>query len=259
MILVVDDDLTFVGFVCAAMEKLGVRTAVAPTGRDAMRHLAQAVPAGILLDLRLPDMDGLDLMRAIRGHNNAVPVAVVTGAASVPAAVEALQLGALDFLEKPVRLAQLSTAVSRLLSEGARQSQRLSTMVTGGTALVDQLVRCMIAVVSHDEDVPTVRAWCLLIGKSKSSLSALCALIGVAPKAALDLARLLRAISVMPSGDVCDALLAADPRTVKALLRRAGSGGERSLNQEDFLASQQLILDGHVIERLTRCLREHRA
>src|SRR5690606_19459361 len=58
-VLVVDDDPTFATFVCTIVEREGVRPEVSPTGADAMRRLARDEFGGVLLDLKLPDIDGL--------------------------------------------------------------------------------------------------------------------------------------------------------------------------------------------------------
>lgn len=121
-VLVVDDDLSFVTFVCAALEKLNVRPEVSPTGSDAVRQLASGRWSGVLLDLRLPDIDGLEILRSLRQRGDFVPVVVLTGAGSIPAAVEATKLGAVDFLEKPVRLPVLARAVEQLLTSASHGS-----------------------------------------------------------------------------------------------------------------------------------------
>jgi FixJ family two-component response regulator len=113
---VVDDDLSFVTIVCAALDRLGVRSDVAFTGADALRYLGHREASGVLLDLRLPDMDGLDVLREVRQRDNLVPVVVLTGAGIVPAAVEAMKLGAVDFVEKPLPLPALTQAVLALHS-----------------------------------------------------------------------------------------------------------------------------------------------
>lgn len=118
-LLVVDDDVSFVTFVCTALEKLGVAADVALSGNDAERRLESAHFAGVLLDLKLPDVPGLEVLRGLRNRGDLTPVVVLTGAGTVMDAVEAMKLGALEFLEKPVRMAELTSAVQLLLSAGS--------------------------------------------------------------------------------------------------------------------------------------------
>lgn len=250
-VLVVDDDLSFTAFMCAALEKLAVRPDVAYSGAEAMSRLRRHEYSGVLLDLKLPDIPGLDVLRAIRQGGDRVPVVVLTGSGSVPAAVEAMKLGALDFLEKPVRLTQLS-AIVQALSTAQPPGDR---PLPGREPLVDQLVRAMAVVANHSEDVPTVRQWCNVIGMSRSSLYALCELVRVVPKAALDLARLLRAARGSPALDLRDAFLVADPRTIDRLLRRAGGPVVDSAHSRaDVLENQHLITDRRVLDRLAHFL-----
>jgi len=115
-LLVVDDDLTFASFMVDMLKRLRVRAAVAFTGSDALRHLSRSDYRGVLLDLKLPDMSGLEVLRDLRARGHLVPVVIMTGDSSVPAAVEAMQLGALNFLEKPIMLGQLAAAVEALFS-----------------------------------------------------------------------------------------------------------------------------------------------
>lgn len=249
--LVVDDDMSFTAFICAALEKLAVRPDVAYSGAEALSRLRRHEYSGVLLDLKLPDIPGLDVLRAIRQRGDRVPVVVLTGAGSVPSAVEAMQLGAQNFLEKPVRLTQLSAIVQALsAAQPPRDRPRL-----GRESLVDQLVRAMVVVVNHSEDVATVRQWCNLVGRSRSSLYAMCELVGVVPKAALDLARLLRAARSSPALGLREAFLVADPRTIDRLLKRAGgSVVDSAHSQDDVLKNQRLMTDRQMLDRLARFL-----
>lgn len=125
-----------------------------------------------------------------------------------------------------------------------------------GQSPIDQVARAMVAVVKHAEDVPTIRVWCLIVGKSRSSLSALCALAGVAPKAALDLARLLRAVRCSPDQDLRAAFHVADPRTIERLLTRSGrQRGNFGQSLEGLLDEQRLIANRRVIAQLRAALR----
>lgn len=246
-LLVVDDDVSFVGFVTAALGKLEVRSEAALSGADALTRLARHQYSGVLLDLKLPDIPGIEVLRALRRVGDGVPVVVVTGAGNVPVAVEAMRLGALHFLEKPVRWSDLSAVVSAMRPTGPP--------VHRPTSIADDIARAMVVVVRHSTDVPTVQAWCKLVGRSRSSLYALCELVGVAPKAALDLARLLRASRALPGEGLHDVLLSADRRTVDRLCARAGGvQSVAALRREDLLKNQCLVTSDRVMESLARHL-----
>ena len=84
-------------------------------------------PGCILLDLRMPDMDGFTLMQTLRDRGVDWPVIVMTGAGDVPVAVQSMKLGAVEFLEKPIRLDPLLETLERaagLLDERLQAGER---------------------------------------------------------------------------------------------------------------------------------------
>lgn len=101
-ILIVDDDAgTREGFRCLlSIEGFDVRTA--PTAREGLLLARTAPPDLLLLDLHLPDMHGLDVLRSLRGASVDVPCIVMTGFGSIAEAADAFKLGARDFVEKPI-------------------------------------------------------------------------------------------------------------------------------------------------------------
>lgn len=195
------------------------------------------------------------MLRDIRQRADQVPVVILTGAGTVPAAVEAMKLGAADFLEKPISSAGLLEAVQTLLA----RDNPTDPWATGSNRLIDQLAKGMNAVVQSPIDVPTVRAWCVFIGKSESSLYALCEMVDVPAKAALDLARLLRAARCADAGGFRAAIDAADPRTVARLLKRAGISASAVTAPlvADLLKNQQLIADHRVVDRIAFHMQRH--
>jgi two-component system response regulator FixJ len=88
------------------------------------------VQAGcIVTDVRMPDINGIELLRRLKAFDIGLPVIVITGHADVPLAVEAMKLGAVDFLEKPfedeVLIATVRSALNRQEEVGKREAQRL--------------------------------------------------------------------------------------------------------------------------------------
>jgi DNA-binding NtrC family response regulator len=114
-ILIIDDEpnarLTF----RLALEAEGYPVGEAGSGAAARERL-RAEPFDLaLLDLRLPDAGGLDLLEQLHEEGLATPVIIVTAYGSVPDAVRAMKLGAIDFLEKPVRPAELRGRVAEVV------------------------------------------------------------------------------------------------------------------------------------------------
>src|SRR5436309_2201019 len=107
LIMLIDDDgdtLTCFGTI---LSRAGYQVVVATSGRRALdlvdSHYREQRPLDLILsDLRLPDISGLDILRHIRHRRLAVPFVVLTGFGRTQDAVEAMRLGATDFLEKPI-------------------------------------------------------------------------------------------------------------------------------------------------------------
>jgi two-component system response regulator FixJ len=95
----------------------------------AFLKVAREVEAGcVITDVRMPELSGVDLLRRLRELKLAIPVIVITGHGDVPLAVEAMKIGALDFLEKPfddeVLLASVRSALNQLDQDQKRQAER---------------------------------------------------------------------------------------------------------------------------------------
>ena len=120
---VVDDD----GAVRVALERLLRATALEvetfADGPELLERLERARPHCLILDLRLPGLDGLDLLRRIHACGEAIPVVFVSGRGDVGRSVEAMKEGAIDFLEKPVEADVLLSAVMRGLARDAEWRQ----------------------------------------------------------------------------------------------------------------------------------------
>ena len=99
--LVVDDDYDVRTFLAGVLAKQGVTVATAGSGAEAMAVLGREEFDVVLLDLRLLDASGLDVLRWARGAEIDTEFIVLTGHAEVETAVEAMRLGAYDFLAKP--------------------------------------------------------------------------------------------------------------------------------------------------------------
>jgi DNA-binding NtrC family response regulator len=105
-ILIVEDDAVFLRPLLHVVEAEGYEVRAAPSGEAALEHLRHEDFDLVLTDKLLPKMDGIDLVRQIKAGHPEVAVVVMTAHATVEAAVEALRLGAVDFLLKPFELTE---------------------------------------------------------------------------------------------------------------------------------------------------------
>jgi two-component system response regulator AtoC len=123
-ILIVDDEAKARGSMGRQLSAEGYEILEAENLAKAVATLQDHLPDILLLDFNLPDGHGLDLLRKLSGTKPRPQVVVVTGTANIPTAVEALQLGAADLLEKPVDMARLKGVVKRA-SEVVRLQREL--------------------------------------------------------------------------------------------------------------------------------------
>lgn len=113
VVAIVDDDDAVRHSTASLLRRAGHRVESYTGGAE---FLASDLPEDlgcILLDMRMPGIDGLAVMRALRERKSACPILVLTGHGDVPMAVEAMRLGAIDFLEKPYPPAAVLVAVVR--------------------------------------------------------------------------------------------------------------------------------------------------
>ncbi|MEW6443669.1 MAG: sigma-54 dependent transcriptional regulator [bacterium] len=110
-----DDDLT-----CNVLEQLlikkGHRVVLSRTGEEALDKLQQVTPDLVLLDLSLPDINGIDVLKRIQLLNTGTPIVMISGYGTIEIAVEALKLGAWDFMTKPLNMTKVTITVDNLLN-----------------------------------------------------------------------------------------------------------------------------------------------
>lgn len=125
-LLVVDDDRSVHLLVEEAMKKAEVDVTTATTAQQALDLISEEAPDVLLLDVILPDLSGLDAFRRIQEIDRRMPVLVVTGSGGSETAIEAMKLGAFDYLQKPIDLDKLERLVMQAL-----ESRRLVSVPVG--------------------------------------------------------------------------------------------------------------------------------
>jgi two-component system nitrogen regulation response regulator NtrX len=115
-ILVVDDEPDIRDLVKDILEDEGYNVSVAENGETARQLFQRSVPDLVLLDIWMPDVDGISLLKEFKTDGNSAPVVMISGHGSVEMAVEATHLGAFDFIEKPLSLGKLLLTVQRALA-----------------------------------------------------------------------------------------------------------------------------------------------
>jgi DNA-binding NtrC family response regulator len=119
-ILVVDDERTLARVVKVFLTEAGYETETAGDAESALEMLERLKPDVMFTDVRLPGMSGIELLQKVRAFDPTISVVVMTAFGSIEGAVEAVKLGAFDYIKKPVDLDEL-----KLLADRARENSRL--------------------------------------------------------------------------------------------------------------------------------------
>ena len=147
-VLVVDDEAAIRDSLHMILEYEGYRVEEAGNGTQALNKVAERAPDAILLDIKMPEMDGLELLKALRERGYEMPVLMISGHADVATAVEATRRGAFDFFEKPLQrervLVALRNAVESYRLQTENRTLRPEPEALIGTAPAMRRVREMI-------------------------------------------------------------------------------------------------------------------
>ena len=130
-IVIIDDDPSILGLMVQVCRQMGHEVVARGSGREGMAAVGEVRPELLLVDLKIPDMNGLEVIQECRREYPGTAVVMVTGFASVETAVEAMKLGAFDYLTKPFELDDLRRTVERALTQG-RETGRAVVAETAG-------------------------------------------------------------------------------------------------------------------------------
>ncbi|MFL0797246.1 MAG: SpoIIE family protein phosphatase [Cellvibrionaceae bacterium] len=117
-LLVIDDELLLRESICAYLEDSGFNVVSAAGGKEGLKLFEELTPSIVLTDLRMPDVDGLEVLKEVGKHSADTPVIVVSGAGDMRDVVEAMRLGAADYITKPlIDMEVLVHSVTRSLEQ----------------------------------------------------------------------------------------------------------------------------------------------
>jgi signal transduction histidine kinase len=123
-ILVCDDNVDFLKVVAEMLKVHGHEPLMAKTGQQAIQKATRVGPDLVLLDYRLPDMDGAEVLRQIRQIHEKLPVIIMTGFGHEKLAAQVIKLGAMDYLVKPFKSGELLQSVENSLRQVDEERQR---------------------------------------------------------------------------------------------------------------------------------------
>ena len=121
-VMIVDDEEEVRRSLSSVLSTYGYRVTSFGTAAEALVAMVPHRPDIIVMDVRMPGMDGLTALQLVRKLDPAPPVIIITGHGDVPLAVQAMKLGAVDFLEKPVQDEALSASIAAALAGGSQDT-----------------------------------------------------------------------------------------------------------------------------------------
>ncbi len=156
-ILIVDDDTALREGLAEALGDLGHRAEQARDGAAALARVARGGIDAVLLDLRMPGMDGMEVLRRLRASAEPPPIAVLTAVATAANTIEAMRLGAVDHLTKPIGRADLAALLGRMLPAAPPRATTAAVGTTedivGGSAAMREVQKAIGMLADTDATV----------------------------------------------------------------------------------------------------------
>ena len=124
-VLLVDDEVDFVEMLSLRLKEVGEKVTPAHSGRECLEVLGQKAVDVVILDIRMPGMDGIETLREIKKRFPLVEVMMLTGHGTTETAVEGMKLGAFDYLMKPADFDELLQKLENARKRKDEQEERI--------------------------------------------------------------------------------------------------------------------------------------
>jgi DNA-binding NtrC family response regulator len=127
-VLLVDDEVEFLETLMKRIRKRGVRVSGVKSGDEALAFLSNTPVDVVVLDVKMPGMDGIETLRTIKKRHPLVEVIMLTGHASVEVAIQGMELSAFDYLMKPINIDDLLYKLQDAFQKKALQEKKIGEM-----------------------------------------------------------------------------------------------------------------------------------
>jgi ActR/RegA family two-component response regulator len=227
-VLVVNDDPAARETVRLVLRRLNIQVHEADTGASAIAAMRARRFDLVLIDLRLPDISGLDVIAELKKSRVSVPWLLMSGWMTTSIAVEAIKLGAVDAVDLPF---DIETVVVSALREVSRYDDLAewpqlppTSTLTSPKSSAERWAFLVLRGCRAEHDPKTIHEWASAVGVSYSVLKEICHLVGMRSHDARDFLRVLRALlwSMGHLEHLEHGLNVNDRRTLQALFQRAG-------------------------------------
>jgi two-component system nitrogen regulation response regulator NtrX len=166
-VLVIDDEEAIRKSLRMVLEYEGYEFLEAASGPEGLETLKRETPDALLLDIKMPGMDGLEVLDVLRGRDQQIPVLMISGHGDIPTAVEAIHKGAYDFIEKPLESERVLTALRNGIERKRLRDENVSLrhQVEGKFTLIGEAPAMKAVLESVARAAPT-NATVLIAGES---------------------------------------------------------------------------------------------
>jgi CheY-like chemotaxis protein len=251
-ILIIDDDQGTRDTFESALRLDGCHTTCVASGEEGLEAAQRGHFSLVLVDLRLPGLSGLDVIRELVRARRASAIVLMSAYVTLETAVKSIRMGASDVLEKPVDLDHLLTVVRRATAAPHDRSQALGGVCSTvdsrypSKSIVERWSGYVIGACLAPDDVKTLNSWARHVAISCSTLCASCRLVGVRPLEARDFARVLRTLRLAHEHNCRPQVFldVSDTRTLRALSVRAGIDLASPVTYtlvNEFLSNQRFV------------------
>jgi len=127
-VLFVDDEVEFLDTLLKRMKKRNVNVSGVKSGEEAIKFVDQDPVDVVVLDVRMPGMDGIETLRLLKKRDPLIEVIMLTGHANVEVAVEGMELGAFDYLMKPMDIDELLYKLQDAYKKKSIQEEKIKNM-----------------------------------------------------------------------------------------------------------------------------------
>ena len=132
-VLLVDDEVEFVDTLAKRMKKRKLKTSSVNSGEDALEFLGQHPTDVVVLDVKMPGIDGIQTLREIKQQYPLIEVIMLTGHANVEVAIQGMEIGAFDYLMKPMAIDDLVYKIQDAYKKKSIQEKKIGERVRTST------------------------------------------------------------------------------------------------------------------------------